>query len=265
MLRKRLVLSAAGIFSATALAAQEPHSQSGRAVYELVADSVFLVQTEAEDGEALAQGTAFLIDNKRLITNAHVVRDGRVFLKSAGLKIECSIDARDDLNDLALLRVPAVGVSRPLRLAGELPKPGETVFAIGNPQGLERTISHGLYTGPRSIEGRDLLLVSASISQGSSGGPIVNGSGEVIGVAAGFLTEGQNLNFAVPLAAIHALLSGDRTGAQSVEGFLAFVRRLQQERKQTHYSGDPASAYQKLDRRIFPDTVRGADRGRQEP
>lgn len=249
MLGKRLILPVACVFIAAAAAAQEPQLQSGRSVYELVAESVFLVQTETENGDVL-QGTAFLIDNTRLMTNAHVIRQGKVFLKSAGFKIECRIEAQDELNDLALLAVPAVGVSRPLRLASELPKPGETVFAIGNPQGLERTISHGLYSGPRSVEGRDLLQVSASISQGSSGGPIVNAAGEVIGVAVSFLTEGQNLNFAVPLTAIRALLSGGRSGAHSIESLLAFVGRLQEERTQTGYSADPDSVYQELNRRI---------------
>jgi tetratricopeptide (TPR) repeat protein len=250
MLRKRLVLPVACALIAAPAAAQEPAPLSGRAIYELVAESVFLVQTERENGDALWQGTAFLIGNDRLITNAHVISEGKVFLKSAGVKIRCNVEARDELNDLALLTVPGVGASRPLRLASALPKPGEAVFAIGNPQGLERTISHGLYTGPRSVEGRDLLLVSASISQGSSGGPIVNSTGEVVGVAASFLTEGQNLNFAVPLAAIRALVSGDRSSAHSIESLLAFVRRLQQERKQTGYSADPGSAYQLLNRRI---------------
>jgi tetratricopeptide (TPR) repeat protein len=250
MLRKRLVLPVVCALVATAAAAQEPGPLSGRAVYELVADAVFLVQTESETGEALAQGTAFLIDDTHLLTNAHVISDGKAFLKSGGLKVECRIEARDELNDLALLTVPAAGGSRPLRLAGELPKPGDTVFAIGNPQGLERTISDGLYTGTRSVEGRDLLQVSAAISRGSSGGPVVNATGEVVGVASGFLTEGQNLNFAVPLAAIRALLSGDTSRAQSVESLLGLVRRLQDERKETDYSADPVSRYQGLDRRI---------------
>lgn len=249
MLRKRLVLLVAFALIAAAAAAQAQQLQSGRAVYELVAESVFLVQSETESGDIL-QGTAFLIDNKRLMTNAHVIREGKVFLKSAGVSIECRVEAQDELNDLALLTVPAVGVSRPLRLASELPKPGETVFAIGNPQGLERTISHGLYSGPRRVEGRDLLQVSASISQGSSGGPIVNSAGEVVGVAVSFMTDGQNLNFAVPLGAIRALLAGGQAGVHSIESLLAFVRRLQEERTHTGYSADSASAYQQLNRRI---------------
>jgi tetratricopeptide (TPR) repeat protein len=249
MLPQRLVLPVVCALVATTAVAQERQPLSGRAVYERVADSVFLVQTESDDGEALWQGTAFLIADRRLITNAHVIREGNVFLKNAGSKIPCTIEARDELNDLALLTIP-VSLSRPLGLAAELPKPGETVYAIGNPQGLERTISHGLYSGPRSLEGQALLQVSASISEGSSGGPIVNGTGEVIGVAVSYLQEGQNLNFAVPAAAVRALLFGGRSGSQSIESLLAFVKRLKEERTQTSASADPSSAYQQLNRRI---------------
>jgi tetratricopeptide (TPR) repeat protein len=262
MQRTRLPLSVACALIASTAAAQDLPIQSGRAVYERVANSVFLVQTETDSGEPVGQGTAFLIDDGRLITNEHVIREGRVFLRSAGLKIECAVAARDELNDLALLTVPAVGVSRPLRLAGDLPRPGDAVFAIGNPEGLERTISLGLYTGPRRLDGRDLLQVSASISHGSSGGPVVNASGEVVGVASGFLTEGQNLNFAVPIAAVRALLSGGGSAPPSVDNFLGLVRRLQEERRSTTYSADPGSRFQALDRRIsqvLSDALRAAD------
>jgi tetratricopeptide (TPR) repeat protein len=262
MQRTWLPLSVACALATSAAAAQDLPVQAGRTVYERVADSVFLVQTETEGGDPLGQGTAFLVDNGRLITNEHVIREGKVFLRSAGLKIECTVAARDELNDLALLTVAAAGVSRPLRLADDLPRPGDTVFAIGNPEGLERTISLGLYTGPRRLDGRDLLQVSASISHGSSGGPVVNASGDVVGVASGFLTEGQNLNFAVPLSAVRALLSGGGSPAPSVDNFLALVRRLQEERRSTTYSADPGSRFQALDRRIaqvLSDALRAAD------
>lgn len=249
MLPRHLILPVVCALAATPAAAQGPQPLSGRAVYERVADSVFLVQTESDNGEALWQGTAFLVADRRLITNAHVIREGKVFLKNAGTKIPCTIEARDELNDLALLTIP-VSLTRPLGLAAELPKPGETVYAIGNPQGLERTISHGLYSGPRSLEGQALLQVSASISEGSSGGPVVNAAGEVIGVAVSYLEEGQNLNFAVPAASVRALMFGGRSGSRSIESLLEFVKRLQEERRQTSASADPSSQYQQLNRRI---------------
>jgi tetratricopeptide (TPR) repeat protein len=249
MLPRHLILPVVCALVATTAAAQSREALSGRAVYERVADSVFLVQTETDTGEALWQGTAFFVDDTRLITNAHVIREGKVFLTSAGVKIPCSIESRDELNDLAVLSISS-SLSRPLPLAAELPKPGETVFAIGNPQGLERTITQGLYSGPRSLEGQALLQVSAAISEGSSGGPVVNGAGEVVGVAVSYLEEGQNLNFAVPVVAVRALLSAGKGSAHSIENLLTFVRRLQEERTQTTASSDPTSQYQQLNRRI---------------
>jgi len=74
---------------------------------------------------------------------------------------------------------------------------GDTVLVAGNPKGLEATFSRGIVSAIRSNP--DLIQIDAPISAGSSGGPVVNESGEVIGVATSSLTQGQNLNFAAPL------------------------------------------------------------------
>jgi S1-C subfamily serine protease len=92
-------------------------------------------------------------------------------------------------------------------LADEEPKAGSAVFALGNPKGLERTISQGLFTGHREIQGRRLVQISAPISPGSSGGPILNSEGKLIAVAVGSFSAGQNLNFAVPLAIVRTFLT----------------------------------------------------------
>ncbi|MCX6631550.1 MAG: serine protease, partial [Candidatus Solibacter sp.] len=91
----------------------------------------------------------------------------------------------DPFNDLALLSVDAELSSSHLRLAEKAPQPGDSVFAISNPKGLERTISTGVVSGLRKVEGRDLIQISSPLSAGSSGGPILNSQGEVIGVAVG--------------------------------------------------------------------------------
>lgn len=80
---------------------------------------------------------------------------------------------------------------------------------MGNPEGLEGTFSRGNISAIRNREG--LIQITAPISHGSSGGPVLDERGEVIGVAASIFTQGQNLNFAVPVSKLAALLKHDKT------------------------------------------------------
>lgn len=116
--------------------------------------------------------------------------------------------ALDRPRDLVLLQVRDIaGIALALGTNG-LPEVGEEIYALGNPQGLEGSISSGIISsgGIRRIEGEELIQITAPISPGSSGGPVVNRQGEVIGVAESSLRNGQNLNFAVPIAYIALLL-----------------------------------------------------------
>jgi Trypsin-like peptidase domain len=74
---------------------------------------------------------------------------------------------------------------------------GDDILVAGNPEGLEASFSRGIVSGIRSVSG--LIQMDAAISPGSSGGPVVNRQGEVIGLAVATLVEGQNLNFSVPI------------------------------------------------------------------
>ena len=86
---------------------------------------------------------------------------------------------------------------------------GQDVFVLGNPQGLEGSISTGILstTGLRQIGQENLLQITAPISGGSSGGPVVNSRGEVLGVTVSSLKNGQNLNFAVPASFLANLMA----------------------------------------------------------
>lgn len=78
---------------------------------------------------------------------------------------------------------------------------GEEVIAIGNPLSLESTVSNGIVSGIRTVqeEGGEFLQVTAPISPGSSGGPLFNMAGEVVGITTLYLKGGENLNFAIPI------------------------------------------------------------------
>lgn len=80
-------------------------------------------------------------------------------------------------------------------------------MVIGNPEGLEQTLSNGLISGIRDVEGGRLFQISAPVSEGSSGSPVFDEQGEVIGVVVSSLERGQNLNFAVPINPAKSLLA----------------------------------------------------------
>ena len=146
------------------------------------------------------QGTGFFIRPQVLLTNAHVVRDSHDLVAESidgnSITIE-SVLLNDPQRDLAILRARASGP--PLLLAPDLPEAGERVFVVGSPQGLAQTVTDGIVSAVREspTEGR-LLQISAPISEGSSGSPVINGSGVVVGVATFRIVGGESLNFAVP-------------------------------------------------------------------
>ena len=89
------------------------------------------------------------------------------------------------------------------------------MFALGNPEGLEKTITEGLFTGYRDFDGQKVAQISAALSPGSSGGPILNSDGELWGVAVSSLVRGQTLNFAVPLGIVREFLAGKQPTVDS--------------------------------------------------
>jgi len=151
--------------------------------------------------QTVSCGSGFILDTGLVVTNKHVIENatyGFIDLKGNKHKIEGYV-AIDKTNDLVILKVPSVIEQGIMQNSGELAT-GEKVYVAGNPQGLSETVSTGIISNPKRVfENKELIQISAPISPGSSGGPVVNERGELIGVAVGAITEGQNLNFAVPL------------------------------------------------------------------
>ena len=99
---------------------------------------------------------------------------------------------------MALIKIPGVAVPAVDFDNSDAVEIGETVYAIGSPVGLEGTFSNGIVSGFRNVGEQRLIQITAPISPGSSGGPVTNSKGAVVGVAVATLKDGQNLNFAVP-------------------------------------------------------------------
>ena len=115
------------------------------------------------------------------------------------------------MNDLAILKVAAYGI-KPLSLGdSDAVRVGETVYVAGNPKGLEGTLSNGIISSLRDKDTKGRLQMTAPISPGSSGGPVLNRKGEVIGVSFMTLQGGQNLNFAIPSKYLKKLITRSGT------------------------------------------------------
>jgi hypothetical protein len=149
-------------------------------------------------------GTGFIVRADGWIaTNLHVVVGGprvMVTLRDGRELPVIEVLAASPDHDLALVRVEAHGL--PVLVLGDSDamRAGDPVVAIGNPMGLEDTVSNGLVSARRKVEkGLEVLQVSAPIAPGSSGGPLFNDHGEVIGVATAVVEGGQNLAFGMPV------------------------------------------------------------------
>jgi tetratricopeptide (TPR) repeat protein len=243
-----LVALIAAAFPSKPVAAAD-QGRSGENVYDLVSDSVFLLQLTDAEGDDVGTASGFLVDAELLLTNAHVARAGSINVQVGAIRIPCVLERTDDANDLALCRIQAKATAAPLIFAEREPKRGAAVFAVGNPRGLEKTISQGLFNGHRTVDGREVTQISAPISPGSSGGPILDSNAEVIAVAVSFLADGQNLTFAVPLSAVKRFIHNEPS-AVDVRTLIVTANNLLGQLRQMKYSKDPASGWAGTSSRI---------------
>ncbi len=176
--------------------------------------SAVAIETFDRNGKTLSRGSGFFIDSDKIITNRHVIeKSNRVeILLSNGKKFQASgILAIDGEGDLALIKVSIpFEFAKPLPIVQTNPEEGESIVVIGNPYGLEGSVSNGIVSAVREIPGYGKIIqITAPISPGSSGSPVVNMRGQVIGVATLQAEEGQSLNFAVPSERISQLKIGE--------------------------------------------------------
>lgn len=179
-------------------------------LFQETKDSVVVVIAFDKNGKPGKFGSGFYIKQGDLVaTNYHVVETSTDIKLKLGdgslLKVE-EVKYIDKESDLAVLRVGKPGKALPLQLVD--PKIGEDILAIGNPGGLEHTISTGIVSGIRHKGKIKVYQITAPISPGSSGGPILNEQGHVVGLATFYMQGGQNLNFAVPARYVEDILSG---------------------------------------------------------
>jgi serine protease Do len=177
-------------------------------------------------GQPVGTGSGFFVGPQMLATNHHVIAGAvRVeALLEGGIALDVlGVLADDEEHDLALLEVGAgPHPALPLASFSGLVEPGEKIIVLGSPLGLSGTLSEGIVSAVRSEglpeefrqDGKTapLLQITAAISPGSSGSPVMNLRGEVVGVAVSQMVAGQNLNFAVPVPQLRELMNRAANG-----------------------------------------------------
>ncbi len=177
-------------------------------------------------------GTGFAWDGAgHVVTNDHLVREGDAWRVRtvSGQVLAATIAGRDEPTDLAVLKVEPplppvrIGAATPLR-------PGAWVAAIGNPYGMEHSITVGVVSalGRRDLPGGGpryaaYIQTDLSINPGNSGGPLVDGSGAVVGINTAILGKGQGLSFAIPMEMARVVVAHLIEHGRFVRGFGGLV------------------------------------------
>ena len=176
-------------------------------------------------------GTGFIIsEDGYILTNDHVV-DGADEIKvklSDGRIFSGTVRGLDPKLDLALIKIDA-GKQLPVARLGDSDtlRIGEWVMAIGNPFGLEQTVTVGIVSAKGRVIGAgpydDFIQTDASINPGNSGGPLFNVSGEVIGINTAIVSGGQGIGFAIPVNMAKQIVKQLREDGKVTRGYLGVV------------------------------------------
>ena len=196
--------------------------------------------------ESLVQnslGSGVIVTNEgHIITNNHVVDqvDEIEVQLSDGRTKKARLVGADSQLDLAVLKIDEPGV-KPLKLAdSDTVQPGDFVLAIGNPFGLQETVTDGIISWkgrPNSTDFRgDLLQTNAAINPGNSGGPLINLRGEVVGINEQIVSSSggsQGIGFAIPSNTVRTALESVLKHGRIIRGYLGIVSRAAQSEQQS--------------------------------
>jgi S1-C subfamily serine protease len=165
-------------------------------------------------GKLFGQGSGFLITGDGVgVTNFHVIKDAfsaDVKLGDGRLFDLLAVHGYNEDRDIAVFQLgrktshgvePAKNLPY-LNLSSEEVHLGDRITAVGSPEGLSNTVSDGLVSAIRTEDAEQFIQITAPISPGSSGGPVFNVKGEVVGITSFQSKEGQNLNFAIPISEV---------------------------------------------------------------
>ena len=176
------------------------HAKTASEVYEQAARSTVVVENINSQGKAQGMGSGVALPDGDVVTNCHVVKGfSRLKVRIGNKEHPATLRYSDWDRDVCSLSV--AGLSAPAVVVGNSKtlKVGAKVYAVGAPKGLSLTLSDGIVSSLRPVDGGHYIQTTAAISPGSSGGGLFDENGALVGLTTFYLAEGQNLNFAVPV------------------------------------------------------------------
>jgi serine protease Do len=188
----------------------------------------FFDDDQQRDFKQRSLGSGFIIDKEGyIVTNNHVIdnADKIVVILSDEEEFEAQIVGRDKNTDLALIKIN-LNHNLPVLQFGDSDalKVGQWVVAIGNPFGLEQTVTAGIVSAKGRVIGSgpydDFIQTDASINPGNSGGPLLNMKGEVVGINTAIVAGGQGIGFAIPVNLAKNIISQLKTSGEVTRGWL---------------------------------------------
>ncbi|MGG6262914.1 S1C family serine protease [Leptolyngbya sp. AN03gr2] len=165
-----------------------------------------VLKVQSQRGNKVDSGTAFVVKNGYVLTSAHVAQNGRVrFFDQTGTAVKAQFIGSNRITDVALFRLNNPKSFSPLQLGdSSMALVGEAVIALGMPMNQDFTATSGILSAKnRVIDPQNsqvlFLQTDAAINPGSSGGPLLNAQGEVIGINTAMVSDAQNIGFALPI------------------------------------------------------------------
>ena len=195
--------------TAMAWAASEAAKESYSSIAAGILPAVVTIIVYDYNGNLKHIGSGFFYNkNGDIVSNSHVLTPNtraEIKLMSGEKYPVGAIIERNETLDMVKARTHLPKDSPFLNIAAQPPSVGDKIIVAGSPMGLEQTLTEGIVSAWRKLPGKgDVLQISAPVSPGSSGGPVLNMAGEVVGIASFQIVQGQNLNFAVPAGLIFA-------------------------------------------------------------
>ncbi len=223
-------------------------------LYEKCGPATVEIQVENTESKESALGSGFFITENTIVTNYHVISGAnkiQVITNDEKTYEVVSIEGYSEALDLAVLKIKSSGHTYLQPYSGKI-SVGDKVYALGSPRGLTGTMSDGIIsTVSRVVDGIDYVQTTAPISNGNSGGPLLNEYGEVVGVNTFVIKDSQNLNFAINIKELEKL---DTSKPVSVENY---YKEYQESRIATLFKGrmqeDPVKSQSDSDQQVVPD------------
>ena len=185
-------------------------------IYEMIVNSTVRIEARNKDGKMHSLGSGFFItEDGQIATNYHVIAGAyniKVKLYNGMEYDAVKVKGYNIAKDIAVIQIDAAD-TQALRISAQAPKTGDPVYTLGSPLGVDDVFTDGVVSNPsKLVNGLNMIVFSAPITSGNSGGPLVNARGEVIGITTQTAIDGQNLNFAIQSSSVTELdKSTDKT------------------------------------------------------